>query len=372
VPLVSTALAQTERGSLTVRGNGTVRPAQDVTLAAEVSGRLISVSDQLVSGGQFEEGDVLARIDPSDYRNAVEQARAQVTQAQFQVIQARQESEVARNEWERLQRQTDTARSPDSTKLGRLAYKEPQLRQAQANLRSAEANLANAQTRLERTYIRAPFDGQVREKQADRGTYVGPGTPVASIYSTDMAEVVVSLTSREAALIEGLWSARDARIPATVSVEYGGARFLWDGYVARVEGAVDTQSRTIDVVVRVPEPYATQPTVAPRAAETPNGPERPPLAVGQYTTVRIEARPQAEYTTVPRQAVHTRDPGSPVVWTVEGDSMLVERSVRIIQTVDDTAYLTAGAVANGTPVITSDLPVHADSMAVRVSESSTP
>jgi RND family efflux transporter MFP subunit len=280
---------------------------------------------------------------------------------------------VARSEYERLEERTGEAPRPDSTDLGRLVYKEPQLARARANLESARANLQTARTNLERTYLRAPFDGQVRTKQADLGAYVAPGTPVATIYSTEAVEVTVSLTSREAAIIQGLWQApadRPTGIPATVTAEYGGERFSWSGTVDRVEGAIDRQTRTIDVVVRVPRPYQQNGMrVTSRAPEQPLQVERPPLQVGQYTSVRIRARSDAEYATVPRRAVRSRDPGPPVVWTVEGDSMLVEREVQVIQTVDETTYLSASGLADGTPVITSDLRVHSDSMRVRVSGS---
>jgi RND family efflux transporter MFP subunit len=369
-PLVSTTPAEAQRGSLRVQGNGTVRPAQEIALTAEVGGRITEVSDALVSGGRFQAGETLVRIDPVDYEAAVEQAQAAVTEAQFQVIQAREESQAAASEYERIQRTTGAAATPDSTELGRLVFREPQLRRAEANLARAEANLRTARNNLTRTSVVAPFNGQVRTKQADLGAYVTPGTPIAAVFGTDAVEVVVSLTTREAALIQGLWQAQAGRrsgIPATVRTAYGGQEFEWDGYVDRVEGAVDEQTRTVDVVVRVPRPYDTDGMqVTSQAPEQPLQVERPPLQVGQYTTVDIEGRSGAEYLTLPRRAVRTREPGQPpVVWTVVADTMLVEQPVQIIQTVEETTYL-APTLAAGTPVITSDLRVHTDSMRIRV------
>ena len=375
-PLVSTTTVTALTGSLTVRGNGTVEAAQSIDLTAEVAGRLVSVSDQLVSGGRFEAGETLARVDPTDYRAAVRQAEARVTEARFQVLQAEEEVRVARSEYERLRERTGGAPTPDSTDLGRLIFKEPQLERARANLTGAESSLETARANLERTRLVAPFDGRVRTKQADLGAYVAPGTPVASIYSTETAEIVVPLTSREAALIEGLWKTRAGRgadIPATVYADYGGRRFAWGGYVHRVNGAIDTNTRTIDVTVRVPRPYNLGETgnlrVSPQPPEQPVSVERPPLQVGQYTTVSIQARSSAKYIPIPRRALRTRDPGQPpVVWTVARDSLLVERIVEPIQTVGDTTYL-APTFPSGTQVVTSDLRVHTDSMRVRIGDS---
>ena len=131
-PLVSTVPVETQTGSLHVRGTGTVQPIREIQLTAEVGGRLVTVSDALVNGGRFEAGETLARIAPSDYRSAVEQAEAQVTEARFQLIQTRQEAGAAREEYERVRERTGRVPDPDSTALGRLVFNEPQVARAEA------------------------------------------------------------------------------------------------------------------------------------------------------------------------------------------------------------------------------------------------
>lgn len=374
-PLVRTQAIEAQQGAVTVRGYGTVRPAVEIDLTAQVGGELVAVSDALVSGGVFEKGQTLARIDPTDYRNAVRRAEATVTQREFEVLQAREEVGIAREEYARLRQRTGDAPAPDSTALGRLVFREPQLRRAEANLESARAALDDARTNLARTTIEAPFRGRVRTERADLGAYVAPGTPVATLYGTDEVELVVPFPSRKAALIDGLWRTaterRRAGIPATVALDYGGERFAWTGYVDRVEGALDEATRTIDVVVRVPDPYAPAgPTVEAQGQEQPpRYVERPPLTLGAYAAVDIEGRTLDRYFTLPRRAVRN-EAGRDVVWTVAHDTLLVMRPVRLVQTVDETAYVTADHLAPGTPVITSDLRVVTDSMRVRVSGSS--
>jgi RND family efflux transporter MFP subunit len=376
-PRVSTTPVEVRAGSLLVRGTGTVQPAREIQLTAEVGGRLADVSDALVSGGRFAAGETLARIDPSDYRSALKQAEAQVTQAKFQLLQAREEAGAARANYERVRERAGAAPAPDSTELGRFVFNEPQVAQAEANLQSAKASLETARTNLERTRLQVPFDGMVRQKQADLGAYLAPGTPVATVYGTEAAEIVVSLPTRKAALIRNLWATTGqqsgAELPATLTTTYGGEEFAWQGRVHRVEGAVSEQTRTVDVVVRVPDPYdqamrvQSQRPERPPAAERSYAPERPPLAVGTYTEVDIQGRQDGTYHVVPRRAVHTRTPDQPpVVWTVQGDSMLVERSVEPIQTVEEQTYL-APTLDPDTRVITTDLRVQTDSMAVRVS-----
>ena len=74
-------------------------------------------TDFVVSGGFFEEGDVLLRIDDHDYRQAEIRARAQVTQAELQLALQEAEAEVALEEWEEI----------GSGNAGPLNLREPQL-----------------------------------------------------------------------------------------------------------------------------------------------------------------------------------------------------------------------------------------------------
>jgi len=350
-PVVTTTTAEAQDGALSVRSFGTVQPAIQVDLTAEVSGRIVEVAPSFVSGGAFRAGDVLARIDPADYESQVQQARAQVTQAEFEVLQAREEVAVARAEFAQLQQRGAEELTPDSTALGRLIFREPQLRLAEANAASARAALATAETNLRRTRLTAPFNGRVRLKQADRGAFVGAGTPVATLFGTDVVEVRVPLESRKAALIPDLWQTRptdEAGPPVTVQARYGEQTYTWNGTVDRVEGALDEETRTIDVLVRVPNPY--------RAAD-----DRPPLAVGTYVSVAIEGQRLEGYFALPRRAVREDNQ----LWTVADDSVLVMRPATVVQTADGTAYLTAD-IPEGTPIITSDLSVVTDSMTVRL------
>ncbi|MEM1093532.1 MAG: biotin/lipoyl-binding protein, partial [Bacteroidota bacterium] len=171
-PLVYTTDVAAQSGQLRVTGTGTVQPTREVSLSAEVAGRLVSVSPSLVTGGIVRAGQVLATIDPSDYENAVVIAEAQVTQRRVEVAQAEEEVKLAQAEWARLNTLTGATSMPDSSDLGRLAFREPQLQLSIASLRSAEAQLADAQARLERTQIKAPFSGRIRSKLVDLGQYV--------------------------------------------------------------------------------------------------------------------------------------------------------------------------------------------------------
>lgn len=349
IPTVSTVPARVTQGAIKVRGGGTVRPSAEVTIASQVGGRVIWTSPALVSGGRFVENEPLLRVDPADYENAVEAAEADVAQREVALLEAEENARLALDEWRRLAARENL----DPTPPNALVTRQPQLDAAAAALRSARARLEDTRLALERTWIRAPFNGIVREETVDPGQFVAAGQAVGRLYATDAVEIVVPLSDNEAALIERLWSARagDAatRIPVEIVSEYGGVEYAWSGYVDRAEAALDEQTRTVDVVVTVPEPFTPE-----------DDPRRPPLLLGSYATVDIEGTSFEEYAVVPAAAVRDGD----VLWTVADDTLLVMTPVEPIQEVDDEAVV-LGPIPDGTPVIVSMLLFVTEGMTVR-------
>jgi len=182
--------------------------------------------------------------------------------------------------------------------------------------------------------------------------------------------VVVPLSDADAALIPGLWelAAGDGNraVTATVSAEYGDMRYAWSGYVDRAEAALDEQTRTIDVVVRVPGPMQSgtlmtggEMETAPMAAAT-SSTQAPPLLVGQFVEVRIDGIAPAEYFAVPRAALRTGNE----VWALDGDDRVMIIPVRVLQRADDAVYL-AGALGTGQRVVVGGIQIATEGMAVR-------
>ena len=100
-------------------------------------------------------------------------------------------------------------------------------------------------------------------------------------------EAAVPLSDADAALVPRLWDLRtgdaDRRVAARVLADYGDARHAWAGYVDRVEPALDEGTRTLGVIVRVPDPFAPGARWNPRAPDPRPGPAPAPA--------RLEARP---------------------------------------------------------------------------------
>lgn len=358
-PIVSVEQVQEASGPIMVFGSGTVRPRSEIDVTPQVGGQIVAVSPNLQSGGHVYAGEVLVRIDPADYENRVQQAQADVALQRVTLLQAEEEAAIAKAEYEQF-RTREGQRGNNTTPPSSLALREPQLQAARAGLARAEAQLRDAQLALARTEVASPFAGRVRHETADVGRIIAPGQSLGRIYASDAVEVVLPMSDDDAVLIPRLWSLQagdgDRSIPATVITEYGGRRFSWDGYVDRAETALDEQSRTIDLVVRVPDPFD-----AGRSLDGESEiPTAPPLLVGQFARVEIEGAEVESYFIVPRQALR---PGNEV-WAVDGDNRVQIIFVEVLQESDGALYV-AGDFRDDQSVIVGGITIATNGMDVR-------
>lgn len=317
--------------AFSVPAQGSVKPKYDTDLVAEVSGQVVYVADKFVAGGFFEAGEVMLRIDPSDYETARQEAQANVAQAQAQVAEERALSQVAETEW----------RSVQEGEIPALGLREPQLASAIANLQSAEARLAQSERNLQRTNIRAPFSGVLQQKQANLGQYVGTGSVVGRLYGTDVAEVRLPLTDLDLALLDIPTGLRgDEAGPAvTLSSRISGRQQRWQASVVRTEGVVDATSQVTYAVAEVQDPYNRR------------GPSHEnPLAFGRFVEAEIDGITLANMIELPRYAVNSGG----FVWVISGDEerTLERREVELQRRGRHTVFISAGLEAGEKVLLT--------------------
>jgi len=346
-PLVRALRAVPRRVTLAVESQGTVSPRTESQLVPEVSGRVVWVAPSFASGGFFERGDELLRIDAFDYEQAATRARAEVAQTRLRLEQEQAEAEVARKEWQELGRGDG---SP-------LALREPQLAQARAALAAAEAELERAQRDLERTRLRAPYAGRVRTKSVDQGQFVTRGAPVAAIYAVDQAEIRLPLPDDQLAFLDLPLdyrgeSAPGAGPPVTLLAEFAGRVHRWQGRLVRTEGEIDPQSRMVHVVARVQDPYGRG-----------DDPARPPLAAGLFVRAEIEGHTRDGIVVLPRQAL--RRDGRVLV--IDAEDRLRFREIEVLRATRE-ELLVSGGLEAGERVCLSPLEAVSDGMLVRVAE----
>ena len=329
-PAVQFAVAHARPTTVSINVQGEARPRVEATLAAQVAGRIVWASPKFADGGSFAEGEVMARIDAADYQLAVVRARAQVAQAQEGLAREEAEAELARQDWQALGR----GEAPP------LAMREPQLAQARAQLASAEAALRSAELDLNRASIRAPFAGRVRERRANVGDYVGPGSPVAVMFSTDAMEIRVPLTDADLASMSlpvGFTASTANPGPAAhVTSVTGGRIQAWEGRLVRTEASVDARTRLVYGIVEVRDPFSARHSA--------------PLAPGMFVQTRLEGSNRETLVAAPRSALKRNE----FVYVVTANNTIEVRQVTAAQTTADEVLFREG-IADGERVVVSHL-----------------
>ena len=337
-PLVRAVTVQPADFEFEATARGTVMPRSETELIAEVSGRVIELSQSLVTGGFFKEDDVLLRIDPLDYEIALEQASAQVQRATSELATASKNYERQRN----LSKRQSTSESLEDDARNRLQM-------AEAAQREARARLASAERDLERTVVKAPYDGRVRTEQVDLGQFLNRGSRLARLYAIDAAEVRLPIKDDELAFLnislrDG--SAWEKRPSVSLSAEFAGAVHRWTGEIVRTEGELDPKTRMIQLVASVADPY--------RAGTT-------PLPVGLFVDAVITGGVQPNIVRLPRGAMVSASE----VYIVDSSERLVRRTVNVLRSQGDFVYINDGLL-RGDRVCLSRLATAMPGMKVRV------
>jgi RND family efflux transporter MFP subunit len=168
--------------------SGVIQARYNAQVGFLVSGRLVSRKVDI--GAIVKKGDVLAQIDPTDFKNKLVSAQSQVTAAESQVAQAApQEARQAQ-----LLKDGFTTRVNYESALNSLNA-------AKASLESARANLQLAQDQVGYTTLKADSDGAVTATGADPGQVVNAGQMIVQISQLDPIEAVFSVSERAVTLV---------------------------------------------------------------------------------------------------------------------------------------------------------------------------
>ncbi len=347
LPLVHVMKVKSESRRLKVHAEGTVAPKTDSQLTSEVSGRVVWVSPALVAGGFFNVGEVLLRVDSRVYQLAVVRARSAVAQAKLKLATEEQEAALAKQEWESLGSGPPTS----------LVLREPQINEAKASLAAAEAALEQTEYDLERTEVRAPYDGRVWSEAVDVGQFVAPGGALARLYGVAFAEVRLPIPDAELAYLDlplaYRGQSRAARGPKVIlRCEFAGKTHQWAGRILRTEGEIDPRTRMVHAIAEVKDPYG-------RGSDR----RRPPLAVGMFVKAEIEGKWVGEVVVVPRSVLRGDQ-----VMVVDETDRLYYRKVEILRAERDQVLVTFG-LSEGERVCLSVLETPVNGMRVEVVDS---
>lgn len=332
-PAVQTPMART------VASTGTLAADEQVLLGAKVPGRLAAINVDL--GSRVKKGEVVGRIDPSDYQHRLDQALAALQQARARlgltpdggddrvnpddtavVRQARavlEEARLTRERSEKLSQQQLIARAQLDSAVANLqvaegryqdAIEEVRNRQAILVQRRSEVDLARQQ--LADTALLSPIDAAVAERRASVGEYLGAGSPVALLVRVHPLRLRLTVPERESAAV---------RAGQTVKVALDGDPNVYQGRVVRLSPSIAEGNRTLLVEAEIPNPLGM-------------------LRPGSFAKAEIVTQSDDRAVMVPQSAIVTFA-GIQKVITVK-DGKTTETRVQTGRRVGDSVEIVAG------------------------------
>jgi len=300
-----------------VTASGSVEGSETADVAFQVGGRVARV---LVEEGQHvSKGQLLAQIEPTDYRNAFNAATAQKDAARAEAQKAdagprKQELEQARIDFERAEDEYKRMKflverkslPPNDFQKVEAAYNASHERYqmtlegtrkedraaALAQAHAAEAQASEEGKHLADTRLLAPISGNISMRKVDPGQTVAAGTSVLAIVDLNPVKVRVGVPEAEIGKVKYGASA-EVSAPSLP-----GGRF--EGKVGIIGVAAEPASRTYTVKIIVPNPG-------------------PVLLAGMVAEARIFGPDKARVLTLPPEAIVHDPQGAPNVYVYNSE-----------------------------------------------------
>jgi RND family efflux transporter MFP subunit len=351
--------AMEERAAGVVVASGTLAAEEQVVLGMKVAGRLAEITVDL--GTRVKKGDVVARLDPTDFRlrvqlveNAIQQARARlglsqdgasdrvdpdktplVRQAQAVLDEALLTRDRRVKLWEQqfiARAELDAAEAAAKVAEGRYHDAVEEVNNRLGVLAEKRTELELARQQLADTVLRAPIDGAMNARQAAVGEFLNAGAPVATLVRINPLRLRLAVPEREAASI---------RQGQLVRLTLESDPTVYEGRVARLAPGISEQNRSLMI-----------------EAEIPN--EQGRLRPGAFARGEIVVQPDRKLVTVPAEALLTFA-GIEKVLVVENGRAVEKRVTTGRRSADRLEILSGlaagervivqpGAIASGQPV----------------------
>jgi membrane fusion protein, multidrug efflux system len=202
---------ETEQLDSNISATGTLRAIQEVELSTEVSGMVIGIHFE--EGGEVEEGQLLIKVNDNDL-----QAERDRLETNIELME-----ETAARQQQLFERGGATQEDYDNTVM---------------QLNNLRAEYAAVQVQIERTEVRAPFEGRVGLNYISTGAYVTPSSQIATLQNMDSVRIDFSVPERYSASV---FNGNEIRFYVQ------GVDSVFTGRVAATEPQIDPRTRTLQV-----------------------------------------------------------------------------------------------------------------------------
>jgi multidrug efflux system membrane fusion protein len=296
---------------------GEVRPQVESVLGFRVAGKIIQRQAEL--GQQVKVGQVLAQLDPQDYKLATDAARAQVAAAATN-------RDLASADYKRYKELKDQ----NFISSAELERRDSTLKAAQAQMEQAQAQLASQGNQSTYTRLVSDVAGVVTAVSAEPGQVVSSGAAVVKVARDGARDVVFSVPEDRVTSV---------KLGSPVQVRLWASQLKLSGKVREVAASADPATRTFLVKVAIDAQTA------------------PPL--GTTVTVVPEALTRAGTPVIklPTTALKQEANGTTAVWVLDPASMTVKSQQVVVATADGNEVVLASGLAPGMQVVVAGVHV---------------
>ena len=321
------------QGNVWIDAMGVVQPTQELKVVSEVGGRVEWINSKLIPGGYIKKGEVIAKIEKTDYEIAIEQAKANLATARKNLLV---EEGAARS----AKVMEDMSKISSTRQARELRMRVPYIQAAKANLVASEKLLQQAEKDLKRTDIVAPFSIIVESENIEIGNYVTRLSSIAEAVGTSMYWVEVTLPVSKIYYID---------LPGVNAVEGSEAEIIFKGTsgkelvkkgrVVRLYGSLDNLGRMAKVLIEVDDPLGID-----------SGNMEDMLLLNSYVKVRIKGSKLEGLIKLPREYLRDGD----VVWVAGSDDRLLLKKVVIAWRDRENVYISSGLEKNDLVITSSN------------------
>ncbi|WP_305815043.1 efflux RND transporter periplasmic adaptor subunit [Photobacterium leiognathi] len=331
-PVLEVIRIEKQDVQLSVDSYGVVEPKYKAEVVSEVVGSVNYISPDFAVGKFVSKGDLLARLDDSDYHADLAQAEASLAQAQ-----AKLKEEIARGKVAKK-----TLRDVSPNKKTALGLREPQRKQEEANVKFAKAGVERAKRNLAKTEIRAPFDALVKMKNINMGSYLTQGKLIGELYGTETAEIRLPITPNSFSYLD--LNRLDSR-KLNIEAQYVDTQINhWAAKLVRNEGIIDKDNRMIYLIAEVDDPYnlkspldkSSIKSISSLSTSSPSL-TLPVLQFGTFVTTTIQGKKVKDVIKLPRHVVRSEQ-----VIVVDSQNKTQTRQVNVVRSDNENAYVIGG------------------------------
>ncbi len=315
---VSTAVAEKGQLKVYLAALGSVTALNTTTVKAQATGELISI--HFSEGQIIQAGDLLAEIDPRQYRISLEQAQGQLARDTALLENVRRDLERYENAKEAVtQQQIDTSKAT--------------VAQFEGTVRADQASVDNFKLQLSYCSVTAPISGRVGLRMVDQGNMVRTSDPGIVVIAQEQPIAVIYSIPEDSLPQVRKALAEERKLPVDV-YDRGMKTLLASGSLVAVDNQIDSTTGTVRLKALFPN-------------------DDHGLFPNQFVNVRMLTDVLDDVTLIPNSAIQLNGPAR-FVFVVKPDQSVERRTITVGRTEGEKTIVTDG-LALGEVVVTEGL-----------------